>query len=888
MHMSGSRHVLAMSRDRSSGVASNHRSTTSPQGFLVESMRPGGPGPPPRHRCLIAALVCLRAGTAPGPGASAFSPSAVQWGSGRAGTVRRRLPLPSLPAPPPRQAEAKGGGLGDLGCGAKAAEDALELRRRAREMREEAERAERALREESGRRKEEADADLDALIDELAAASAAAAGAPDADADAGGEAATSASAFLRTRGALRRLARAAIGGIGDIGGRNGAVAETSMGDGEAATAAEGARICRVAAKLRDGGLPSASRLTKIAERMHERETVLGQGGGFGSGPGEGPVGGGGGGSGIGSGSGQGFGDTQKGAASPSPTSSTAAETTGKAPAFQARKSERAKLHSLMDCIVEAVSLLEGEGEATWKGSAPSYILRAKVRELRRADEEDSERKVSAALTRNQREVGGANAAQASNHNIFSKFFGSASQHQSGSVPLDELSQQIKPANATQSSVHIVEVPIWFPLGMLPFLVACDDEEMEKDDVTKLRTEVLAGSKFLSITSDSTKYASIFRGKFIQPIATSSPPTNVTNVPMSQAVFSSVQERLKDAGLEERIQLFLLEDPEWIGTDEDTSLEPSPVILATSSGIKPSSSIAGGTIGIKILSVVATLYATVACAISSYALQPSAFHALMENDPSIFRQCLPFSVGILSFMTLYELARAVVARRNGVRIGLPIPIPSFQIGTYGFRTQFLSFPKSRKVLLDIALSGPAVTMLLSCLLVSSGLVITTNSSLNQLENMPFVPAGLMKSSFFVGALVMRFAPKAMMLPLSQPIPVHPLFIVGFTGLIVSAANLLPVGRLDGGRAFLAVFGRRNANLASFLTLFILLLSVANGSATISFFWVLFVLLSQRQAEIPLQDEVTGVDSPRTWALVVFLSFSGLILAPFPAGPASLNL
>ena len=397
MHMSGSRHVLAMSRDRSSGVASNHRSTTSPQGFLVESMRPGGPGPPPRHRCLIAALVCLRAGTAQGPGASAFSPSAVQCGSGRAGTVRRRLPLPSVPAPPPRQAEAKGGGLGDLGGGAKAAEDALELRRRAREMREEAERAERALREESGRRKEEADADLDALIDELAAASAAAAGAPDADADAGGEAATSASAFLRTRGALRRLARAAIGGIGDIGGRNGAVAETSMGDGEAATAAEGARICRVAAKLRDGGLPSASRLTKIAERMHERETVLGQGGGFGSGPREGPVGGG-----SGSGSGQGFGDTQKGAASPSPTSSTAAETTGKVPAFQARKSERAKLHSLMDCIVEAVSLLEGEGEATWKGSAPSYILRAKVRELRRADEEDSERKVSAALTRIQR------------------------------------------------------------------------------------------------------------------------------------------------------------------------------------------------------------------------------------------------------------------------------------------------------------------------------------------------------------------------------------------------------------------------------------------------------------------------------------------------------
>jgi hypothetical protein len=64
--------------------------------------------------------------------------------------------------------------------------------------------------------------------------------------------------------------------------------------------------------------------------------------------------------------------------------------------------------------------------------------------------------------------------------------------------------------------------------------------------------------------------------------------------------------------------------------------------------------------------------------------------------------------------------------------------------------------------------------------------------------PVVPVSMLKSSLLTGKILSFIAPKALMLPLSQPIPIHPLFMIGFSGLISSALNLLPIFRLDGGR------------------------------------------------------------------------------------------
>lgn len=45
---------------------------------------------------------------------------------------------------------------------------------------------------------------------------------------------------------------------------------------------------------------------------------------------------------------------------------------------------------------------------------------------------------------------------------------------------------------------------------------------------------------------------------------------------------------------------------------------------------------------------------------------------------------------------------------------------------------------------------------------------------------------------------------------------PLAIAGWCGLVTSALNVLPVGRLDGGRMFQAAYGKNSLALSSFFT------------------------------------------------------------------------
>jgi Peptidase family M50 len=67
------------------------------------------------------------------------------------------------------------------------------------------------------------------------------------------------------------------------------------------------------------------------------------------------------------------------------------------------------------------------------------------------------------------------------------------------------------------------------------------------------------------------------------------------------------------------------------------------------------------------------------------------------------------------------------------------------------------------------------------------------------------------------LCLRIRVHAALQALSAPIPIHPLTVVGLTGVVINALNMMPIGRLDGGRAASAVFGRRTAAVLGTLTL-----------------------------------------------------------------------
>jgi membrane-associated protease RseP (regulator of RpoE activity) len=185
------------------------------------------------------------------------------------------------------------------------------------------------------------------------------------------------------------------------------------------------------------------------------------------------------------------------------------------------------------------------------------------------------------------------------------------------------------------------------------------------------------------------------------------------------------------------------------------------------------------------------------------------------------------------------------------------------------------------LFDVAAAGPGASILISILFTFLGLSLTITS--RSLTSLPVVPAAVMKSSFLIGQIVTIVAPTMMLAPLSQPVPVHPLFLVGLAGLVFSAVNMLPIGRLDGGRACAAVFGRRVASLISFMSLIVLAYYSLFGGSGIAAFWgSLLILTRQRLADVPCVDEVTGVGDFRAYIYVGVSFLALLTLLPFMGG------
>lgn len=288
-----------------------------------------------------------------------------------------------------------------------------------------------------------------------------------------------------------------------------------------------------------------------------------------------------------------------------------------------------------------------------------------------------------------------------------------------------------------------------------------------------------------------------------------------------------------------------------------------------------------------LSIVSTIFTTFAYAVSTFALNPNFFDRVVnESDTAILWLCIPICFGVFALSALHEVVHFVVAKKNKVKIGLPLPLPSFQIGTFGNITPLRSFPASRSSLFDVSISAPLVTSFTSILLMIGGILLTINSPADAIPKLAVIPAAMMKISFLVGSITSFFAPKVMQVPLSQPIPIHPLFVIGFAGLVSSALNMLPVGKLDGGRASTAVFGRRSSYLVSLLTLLMMAISALSGFSKISIFWGLIITLFQRNADVPIKDELSEVGDIRRGVFAFAMGLSLLTLMPFPGIPEGL--
>ncbi|MBD2505184.1 site-2 protease family protein [Anabaena azotica] len=245
-----------------------------------------------------------------------------------------------------------------------------------------------------------------------------------------------------------------------------------------------------------------------------------------------------------------------------------------------------------------------------------------------------------------------------------------------------------------------------------------------------------------------------------------------------------------------------------------------------------------------------------------------------STPERLPTALPIGLGIFAILVAHEIGHWIIARRHQVRLSWPFFLPAVQIGSFGAITRFESQLPNRSVLFDIAVAGPIAGGVVSLLMLVAGLLLSHPGSLFQLPNQFF------QGSILVGSLARVVLGSALQSPL---VNVHPLVIIGWLGLVITALNLMPAGSLDGGRIVQAIYGRKTAGRATLATLIVLAL-VSLGNA-LAMYWAIVILFLQRDLERPSLNEISEPDDARAalGLLVLFLMITTLLpLTPGLAG------
>jgi membrane-associated protease RseP (regulator of RpoE activity) len=238
------------------------------------------------------------------------------------------------------------------------------------------------------------------------------------------------------------------------------------------------------------------------------------------------------------------------------------------------------------------------------------------------------------------------------------------------------------------------------------------------------------------------------------------------------------------------------------------------------------------------------------------------------------EVLPIAVGIMAVLVAHEMGHRILANRYQIKLSWPFFIPTWQIGSFGALTRFESILPNRTVLFDIAFAGPALGGLLAFVMLLGGLLLSQPGSLFQL------PVELFQSSILVGTLARVVLGDALQ---TELVGVHPLVILGWLGLVITAINLMPAGQLDGGRIVQAIYGRKTAGRTTVATLIVL--GLATLVNPLSLYWAILILFLQRDLERPALNELTEPDDARAalGLLILFLMVTTLLpLTPSLAG------
>ncbi|KAL2349532.1 hypothetical protein Fmac_003532 [Flemingia macrophylla] len=278
-----------------------------------------------------------------------------------------------------------------------------------------------------------------------------------------------------------------------------------------------------------------------------------------------------------------------------------------------------------------------------------------------------------------------------------------------------------------------------------------------------------------------------------------------------------------------------------------------------------------------IALAVTTFGTIALT-SGFFLKPNA------TVDDYLADVVPLFGGFLFILGVSEIATRVTAARYGVKLSPSFLVPSNWTGCLGVMNNYESLLPNKKALFDIPVARTASAYLTSLLLAVAAFV--ADGSFNGGDNALYI-----RPQFFYNNPLLSFIQLVIgpytddlgnVLPYAVEgvgVPVDPLAFAGLLGMVVTSLNLLPCGRLEGGRIAQAMFGRSTATLLSFATSLLLGVGGLSGSV-LCLAWGLFATFFRGGEEIPAKDEITPVGESRyAWGIIL-----GLIcfLTLFPNG------
>ena len=258
--------------------------------------------------------------------------------------------------------------------------------------------------------------------------------------------------------------------------------------------------------------------------------------------------------------------------------------------------------------------------------------------------------------------------------------------------------------------------------------------------------------------------------------------------------------------------------------------------------------------------------------------PARAAALAQQLPAQLWRGLPYALSILLILGAHELGHYFAARHHGLAVTLPyfIPLPFFSpFGTLGAFIQLRQPMRNRKALLDVGAAGPLAGLAFAVPILFLGLGAARVG--------PVMPGGVFEGDSLLYALAKtitfgRYLPAG---GLDVYITSSQLAWAGWTGLLVSALNLVPIGQLDGGHIAYALLGERARWLYyPLIAVMAALVLVTN----VWLLWALLLLLFGRVYATPL-DMITPLDRPRRLVAVASLVILLLIFVPVPLSETS---